>query len=101
MAELDYISILNQLFVAFRGDQLFRLPAYTPLGQAGTANMPIHTILLTATWRGRELRVQKSARSKQEAKREAAKVVVEMILDADPGAVILDVRSWLYRSKYQ
>ncbi|KAL5481563.1 hypothetical protein EMCRGX_G021753 [Ephydatia muelleri] len=91
MAELDYISALLQLFLEFRRDQLFRLPEYTPLGQTGTANMPTHTILLTAMWRGRELRVQRSARSKQDAKREVAKAALEMILDTDPGAVIPDV----------
>ena len=35
--------------------------------------------------------MQRSARSKQDAKREVAKAALEMILDTDPGAVIPDV----------
>ena len=85
MTEFDYIGCLLLLFQEFRRDESFRLPVFTYLGHTGTPNMPTHAVRLTATWRGRALSVTERARNKQDAKRNAAGAICEMIASIENG----------------
>lgn len=78
MGETNYKGLLQELFQSNQG-QCCRPPEYKEIEKTGDPHMPVYTVLLTAVWNGRELAVKKKARKRQEAEKEAAKEMYDMI----------------------
>ena len=85
MAGQNFKGLLQELFQKSPQGPC-RPPEYREIEKTGDPHMPVHTILLTAVWKGRELRVEKSARKKLDAEKEAAKEMYEMILQGVPAS---------------
>ena len=67
-------------------------PEYREIGKTGDPHEPVYTIRLTAVWQGRELKVEKSARKKLDAEKEAAKEMHEMITNPPVSYSITNVQ---------
>ena len=81
---VNYKGMLQELFQ--KNQEQCRSPEYKEIENIVDPLMPVHTILLTAVWKGKELNVIKSARRKIDAEKEAAKEMYEMILQGGPAS---------------
>ncbi|KAL5457246.1 hypothetical protein EMCRGX_G034493 [Ephydatia muelleri] len=84
MGEKNYKGLLQELFQKNQGQS--RPPEYREIEKTGDPHMPVYTILLTAVLKGRELSVKKKARKRQDAEKEAAKEMYEMIFEGVPAS---------------
>ena len=81
MGEKNYKGLLQELLKKNQHS-----PEYKEIEKTGDSHMPVYTVLLTAVWKGRELSVKKSARKRQDAEKEAAKEMYEMIMEGVPAS---------------
>ena len=98
MGEKNYKGLLQELFQKNQGQ--CRPPEYREIEKTGDPHMPVYTILLTAVLKGRELSVKKKARKRQDAEKEAAKEMYEMIVEGVPASSAVKLHTFAQINNY-